>query len=192
MSDRTPLSYRFMEAVETRLRRRVSPQMLRRAYRAGYLVLRPWWLVARPHTLGVKVVVRCGEQVLVVRHTYARRDVWDLPGGFLHPGEDPECALRRELAEELGVDPVAVLPIAVVASRLDHKRERLYVYVVDVSGTDIVPSEAEIADAHWVSRDALPDGASRFARRMVARAYWELWEDETERVAPGAPAAPTQ
>ncbi|HEY4097082.1 MAG TPA: NUDIX domain-containing protein [Baekduia sp.] len=182
MSDREPLTNRVVEAVETRLRARVSTRTLRRAYRAGYLVLRPWWFVTRPRTLGVKVVVRCGEQVLLVRHTYARRDQWDLPGGFLRPGEDPELALRRELGEELGVVPAAVLAIAIVPTRHEHKHERLLAYVADVESMAIVPSEAELADARWVARDALPPGANRLARRLVARAYWDLWEDPDERV----------
>ncbi|MDX6713985.1 MAG: hypothetical protein QOH30_543 [Baekduia sp.] len=184
MGDREPLTNRVVEAVESHLRDRVSTSTLRRAYRLGYLVLRPWWFVTRPHTLGVKAVVRCGEQILVVRHTYARRDQWDLPGGFLRPGEDAELALRRELGEELGIAPVAVMLIAVVASRADRKRERLFTYVADVADMAISPSEAEIAQAHWVAHDALPAGTNRFGRRMVARAYWELWQDAAERPGP--------
>jgi len=30
--------------------------------------------------------------------------VWDFPGGHVQPGEHPEDALRRELAEELGIE----------------------------------------------------------------------------------------
>src|ERR1044071_8240685 len=88
MADREDLTPRVVEAVEAQLRRRVSPRVLRAAYRAGYKVLRPWWFVTRPRTTGMKAVVRRGEEVLLVQHTYARRGQWDIPGGFVRPGED--------------------------------------------------------------------------------------------------------
>lgn len=40
--------------------------------------------------------------VLLVKPTY--KELWDIPGGYLHPGETPTAALRRELVEELGVE----------------------------------------------------------------------------------------
>lgn len=174
MADRGDLTPRVVEAVETQLRRRVSPRTLRAAYRVGYRVLRPWWFVTRPRTRGMKAVVRCGEDVLLVRHTYARRGLWDLPGGFVRDGEDAEAALRRELEEELGVRPSRVTAIALVPSRFDHKREVIHVFAADVEpGSAVTPSEAEIEAVRWARHDALPAPATTFTRRMVARAFWE-------------------
>jgi ADP-ribose pyrophosphatase YjhB (NUDIX family) len=180
---RASLTQRVVEAVESQLRPRVSPRVLRLAYRAGYRVLRPWWFVTRPRTEGLKVVVRSGEHVLLVRHTYARRGQWDLPGGFVRPGEDLRVALARELAEELGLAAAGATPIADVPVRFDRKRERLHVFAADVPpGTGVQPSEAEIAAVCWARRTALPPATTTFARRMVARAYWEEWErDESAR-----------
>lgn len=77
------------------------------------------------HTAGVDravivtaALLRAGR--LLLGHRSPRRlrypDVWDLPGGHVEPGETPEQALVREMAEELGIGiarpttpPVAVL-----------------------------------------------------------------------------------
>ena len=50
------------------------------------------------------VIVHEGK-LLVVRHSYdTTRSV--LPGGHIDFGENPEECLRREMVEELGVEPV--------------------------------------------------------------------------------------
>ena len=176
MTERKSLTPRVVEAIEARLRRRLSPRMLRRAYRAGYLALRPWWFVTRPHTTGMKTVVCRGDEVLLVRHTYARRDQWDIAGGYVRAGEDASVTLRRELEEELGIEPLTVVPIAEVPARFDRKRERIHVFAVEVAaGAELRPSEAEIATVRWVRHDALPPDTTVFARRMIARAYWEMF-----------------
>jgi ADP-ribose pyrophosphatase YjhB (NUDIX family) len=172
MPERAHLSLRLIDAVEGRLRPRVSARTLRLVYRLGYRVLRPWWYLTRPEVTGVKVVVRCGEQILLVRHTYGPGQ-WDVPGGFMKAGEDSEVALRRELAEELGVVPVAARIIARAASRHDHRRETRITYVAELASTEVEPSIAEIAEARWFHQDDLPSGATTFTRRMVARATWD-------------------
>jgi ADP-ribose pyrophosphatase YjhB (NUDIX family) len=174
MTEREDLTPRVIEAVEAQLRRRVSPRVLRAAYRAGFQALRPWWFVTRPRTRGMKAVVRCGEEVLLVRHTYARRGLWDLPGGFVRSHEEAETTVRRELLEELGVESGTLTPIALAPSRFDHKREVIHVFAVDVTpGCAVTPSEAEIESVCWARHDALPEPATTFTRRMVARAFWD-------------------
>jgi ADP-ribose pyrophosphatase YjhB (NUDIX family) len=50
------------------------------------------------------IVDERGRLLIVVRAEEPRKGMWDLPGGFVDPGESAENALRREVAEELGAD----------------------------------------------------------------------------------------
>jgi len=75
---------------------------IRRGYRWGYLMLRVWWFVRRPHTRGAAVALWHEGKVLLVRTSY--RNCYALPGGFVRRGEPPLQAARRELHEELGID----------------------------------------------------------------------------------------
>jgi len=48
------------------------------------------------------VVIRDGAgRLLLVKPTY--KDGWDIPGGYVEPGESPAAAAARELVEELGL-----------------------------------------------------------------------------------------
>jgi 8-oxo-dGTP diphosphatase len=59
----------------------------------------------------VAVILRRPGQVLLCHRSPGRRwypGVWDFAGGHVEPGERPEDALRREVAEELGATLIAV------------------------------------------------------------------------------------
>lgn len=61
------------------------------------------------------VVIRADGRALVQRRPAGKplAGLWEFPGGRVEPGETPEAALARELAEELGiaVDPADLEPL---------------------------------------------------------------------------------
>ncbi|WP_066956411.1 NUDIX domain-containing protein [Streptomyces lushanensis] len=59
--------------------------------------------VGRPRTAaGVLFFDEVG-RVLLVRPTY--KPGWEIPGGYLHPGETPSEGAAREVREEIGITP---------------------------------------------------------------------------------------
>lgn len=51
-------------------------------------------------------ILRVGDRILICQRRAGTRFAlqWEFPGGTVEPGESPEGCLRRELAEELGIE----------------------------------------------------------------------------------------
>jgi NAD+ diphosphatase len=54
--------------------------------------------------VGVFIVNQDGQVLLAKRKFAPMAGTWQTPGGFMHPGETAEEAIRREVLEELGVE----------------------------------------------------------------------------------------
>jgi ADP-ribose pyrophosphatase YjhB (NUDIX family) len=92
----------------------------------------------------VSALLHQGERILLCRHEKAGRDAWLLPGGGVNGGETLIRALRRELAEEVGLSEDFPLegPIAVAESisPAGAVRARHVVHVIfagDLSGRSL-------------------------------------------------------
>ncbi|MFP4282595.1 MAG: (deoxy)nucleoside triphosphate pyrophosphohydrolase [Opitutales bacterium] len=79
--------------------------------------------------------------------------MWEFPGGKVEVGESPERALRREIAEELGVTLGALEPLVVI----EHRYEFEYVRLEAWRGRcDVRPTIElrEHIDAKWIDLTA--------------------------------------
>ena len=143
--------------------------LLRTAYRIGYRGLQAYWRLANPRKQGVKCVLTRGGEVLLVRHTYGPAGRWELPGGGVKRGEPPASAARREASEELGIDTDAWRPLGDLFERIDGKRDTLWCFTAELGSTQTVTrDEAEIAEARWFPRNALPTGSHRYVKRILS------------------------
>jgi 8-oxo-dGTP diphosphatase len=97
----------------------------------------------------VAVAAITGGRLLLVSKREAP-DVFYLPGGKREPGEDDLACLRRELAVELGVSPVAPRGwrVVVAPAALEPGRTiRMSVYLAGLDGAPI--ASAELAALRW-------------------------------------------
>ncbi len=83
--------------------------------------------------ISVRALIKNNEKILLVRRASGSPQYigqFELPGGKLEFGEDPEAAVRREVAEELGID-AGVTQLYRVISWLDTvERDTQHVIVV--------------------------------------------------------------
>jgi ADP-ribose pyrophosphatase YjhB (NUDIX family) len=147
---------------------RLSLKARRAAMRVAYACLRTYWFVARPRIVGVKCVLTNGDDVLLVRHTYGNR-AWDLPGGTVRRREAPRHAAEREMREELGRRIEDWIPLGEMFVNTNHHDDNLHLFQAHVADRELDLNLAELAEAGWFARDALPADLGRYVRQIMTR-----------------------
>ncbi|HEV2087365.1 MAG TPA: NUDIX hydrolase, partial [Cryptosporangiaceae bacterium] len=99
-------------------------------------------------------------RVLLIRPSY--KPYWDVPGGYVEPGESPRQACVREVAEELAITP-EIGPLVAV-DWAPHPAEGDKVLFLFDGGSlsaaqkaQITFEDGELAEYRFVSADQLAD-----------------------------------
>jgi 8-oxo-dGTP diphosphatase len=99
------------------------------------------------------------------RHLAGR---WEFPGGKLGAGEDPFAGLKRELAEELGIEVREARPL--IRLRHDYPDRRVLLDVWLVTAYDGEPQALEAPALAWALPDELPTHDLLEADRAIVTA----------------------
>lgn len=94
---------------------------------------------------------------------------WDLPAGYLDPGESPEEAAVRETREEAGLEVVLERLIGVYTSRAANAVSAVFV-ARPLDPAAPVTIDAESSDHAWVTRSAVDEWLPRMAFPSMAAA----------------------
>ncbi len=112
----------------------------------GARMSRPILLVA------AAALVDPDNRVLITRRPPGRSmaGLWEFPGGKVEPGETPESALRRELAEELGIDvcPTCLAPFTFASHAYEAFHLLMPLYLCRQWDGTITPHEGQ--EIAWV------------------------------------------
>ncbi|WP_018213069.1 8-oxo-dGTP diphosphatase MutT [Desulfitobacterium hafniense] len=100
------------------------------------------------------IIIR-GEEVLIVRRAPGEKHAgsWEFPGGKVEPGETPEACLKRELAEEFGIEAEVQKFIKAGLYEYPQGSIRLLTYLVKILHGEI---ELRVHDrCEWVGVNQL-------------------------------------
>lgn len=146
----------------------------------AYRVQKWLWILLRPRTRGVKILLVKGQdEVLLVRNSYGATHLWVLPGGGVRLFEEPAAAARRELLEELGCKVRGLTAISTHASAAEGKRDIVFLFEGEPVGEPRADG-VEVLEARFFGPDALPQSLSpatarRLAEHRGARKLDGLW-----------------
>jgi 8-oxo-dGTP diphosphatase len=139
------------------MRRRITRYLLR-IYRRLPTLGRRWVVrtISPSYTVGAMAIIeRDDGAVLLVRHSYRKR--WGVPGGLLKRGEHPEVALRREVAEEVGLEVDLLGEPSVVVDPDPQRVDLVFRGRLRDASTIARPNSPEIVEARWFLPDELPE-----------------------------------
>jgi 8-oxo-dGTP pyrophosphatase MutT (NUDIX family) len=137
------------------------------------------------------LVLDPGDRILLVlfRSPETGEEWWATPGGGLEPGEAPEVGLRRELAEETGLDDFQSGPIVWerrhsfrwAGQSVDQSETYVVVRVPAFDPTpQLTPEELVqegVHDVRWWTLDELATSGANFAPRRIVHFLRELLEE---------------
>lgn len=123
--------------------------------RGGYYLLVIWWFLCRPKTRGVKCLIECNGNFLLVKPSYSHRR-FTIPGGGVRRNEESKLAAYRELKEETGIEIHNLVWFGSYDQVVEYKRDTVQCYYGVVESEFVAIDNTEIAEAGWFSRALLP------------------------------------
>ncbi len=109
------------------------------------------------HSEVICVVAVDGDGRLVLVKQYREaigKDLIEIPAGGIEPGEDPAAAVRREMAEETGMEPQKLERLGGFYSAPGFCTEYLHLYLA----TNLVPRRLEAEDTAGIEVVRVPPG----------------------------------
>lgn len=126
-----------------------------------------YWYIFRPHTTGVKCLIACDNEYLLIQTSYSGK-YWTLPGGGVGHSESFEEAAKREVKEELGITLQDIQKIGAYESTIEYKKDTIHIFYAKVHSKELKENRAEISIARWFPKDELPGEQSRALKEAIA------------------------
>lgn len=113
----------------------------------------------KTNLLAVGCIARDG-RIFICKRSKTKKmfpDRYELVGGHIDQGEQPEEALVREIKEEIDLDVIVGAPVYVFTEQVGEKFYMEAVYLCSLKNPTDEPTlnPAEHSESHWIRRDEL-------------------------------------
>jgi ADP-ribose pyrophosphatase YjhB (NUDIX family) len=133
-------------------------------YKVRNLALR----LLRLRTLGVKVMLFNPKgELLLIRNSYGRSQLYVLPGGGVGRRETPQAAAAREILEEVGLAVQRLALVSTHFSAAEGKRDTIHLFSGIAEGAPQADA-LEVEEAGFFPLDGLPEAVSAATLRRIA------------------------
>ena len=143
----------------------------------AYSIINIYWRVFRPKTYGVKVSIVHpidSNKILLVRHSYGDKDLWNIPGGGYSPRkETPDEAAVREVREELNIKLQSVTKVGQYYTEIQGKRDTVILFTGTLNDSFVIDMNDEISTLKWVDyQSALEqENVARIAKTTIRHQF---------------------
>jgi NAD+ diphosphatase len=110
------------------------------------------------------VLVTCGERCLLGRQPTWPKGRYSIIAGFVEPGESLEAAVAREAWEEAGVEAERIRYYA--SQPWPFPSSLMLGFTAQAVSTTVRPSDAELEDVRWLSREEIASELKRGTLRL--------------------------
>lgn len=109
--------------------------------------------------VGALIADKEGRLLIAVRANEPAKGTWDIPGGFVDPGESDEQALAREVKEEIGLDITSAEYFCSVPNFYEYKGVSYatvdLAYICNVQDASKAKAGEEVERIHFVRPDEI-------------------------------------
>jgi NADH pyrophosphatase NudC (nudix superfamily) len=145
-------------------------------YKIGYPIAKIYWFFRRPTTAGVRCIITCGNQILLIKHTYGS-SLLTTVGGGVKPGESLEQAVVREISEEVGLSLQSIKHAGSIEHKKEFKKDTIHVFSAITHNKELQVDPAEIKEAGWFDINDLPENISPLFKKF----YRLVFQDSQEK-----------